>query len=450
MNRCHHTQWLHCSTQGGEPALLESDRLRRLIRHIPHPDTQRPSLIVLIGNTGKLRALRALFGLRRVRRCTTKRQVGEIHLHLDPSSAFTGRPILLAESNLPRHNLERTSSTPETCHETTRYPIKRVDGDAQAETGIYTNLLFPFTDVFCFFATDVGGLEQVAHQLATWLRASPLSSISKSTLPSIVIAIDSITIQIEDEDEDKVRRAFLCMLPEEMTRRLLARVSAIDIIPLFPDGTMSTDARYRRLKERLMERSDQVRRNRQNTQILFSATHLAALLRHASAHFAECTNRPFDVIKASRLHNPVPPDLHEHLSNFLQYIKSSDRLIKFAAPMIASTILLDNYPPGAHAFAPTAIFKALYQELMHRVSEGRVIAFDDSNDVLLRSGFTAVIENSINHFFRDSYADNAQSAVDIHKSNLAAFREQWHDIHSTNTCLCCLRRRPQYCLPCRH
>ena len=102
------------------------------------------------------------------------------------------------------------------------------------------------------------------------------------------------------------------------------------------------------------------------------------------------------------------------------------------------------------AFAPTAIFKALYQEFMHRVSEGRAIAFDDSNDVLLRSGFTAVIENSINRFFRDSYADNAQSAVDIHKSNLAAFREQWQDIHSTNTCLCCLRRRPQYCLPCRH
>lgn len=43
-----------------------------------------------------------------------------------------------------------------------------------------------------------------------------------------------------------------------------------------------------------------------------------------------------------------------------------------------------------------------------------------------------------------------ETAVDIHRSNLSYFQDQWRDIRSTTTCLCCLRRTPQYGLPCGH
>jgi hypothetical protein len=81
--------------------------------------------------------------------------------------------------------------------------------------------------------------------------------------------------------------------------------------------------------------------------MLFSAAHFAAFFRSASAHFADSPNAPLDFVKASRMHNPVEPQLSKHLSNLLTQITSSSQLIEFAAPMVASTLFLDSYPPGA-------------------------------------------------------------------------------------------------------
>ncbi|PVH90122.1 hypothetical protein DM02DRAFT_665500 [Periconia macrospinosa] len=88
MKRCDHTHWLSVFTQGTETALLESDRLQKLVKQTPHPHIQQPSLVVLIGSAEKSAALRALFGLKRIRGFTTKPKPGEVHLHLDPSSVF--------------------------------------------------------------------------------------------------------------------------------------------------------------------------------------------------------------------------------------------------------------------------------------------------------------------------------------------------------------------------
>jgi hypothetical protein len=206
--------------------------------------------------------------------------------------------------------------------------------------------LFPFTDVFCFFSADLGGFEQIAHHLALWLERGHSSTLPKSTLPSVIIVTDKIIPTTEIEEE--ARKAFLCMLKEKTTKDLSQQISAIDIVALFPNGIVSVEARYRRVRERLMEKSDQIRKNRADTRTLFSATHFAAFFRYASGHFSESVDRSFNFIMASRLHNPVASDLDEHLSNLLKHITPSNQLTEFAVPMIASSLLLDSYPPEAH------------------------------------------------------------------------------------------------------
>ncbi|PVH90608.1 FabD/lysophospholipase-like protein [Periconia macrospinosa] len=446
MKRCDHTHWLSISTQGGEAALLESDRLQTLVNHIPHPNVQQPSLFLLIGNTEKSIALRALFGLKRARKFTIKRNPGEVHLHLDPSSVFNGRPILLADGDVPNYISGGENAKTDKCHETIRRSLRRSGNTAAVD--IYTHLLFPFTDVFCFFSADIGGFRQIARHLATWLESGHSSTLPKSTLPSVVIVTDQISPRAEIEEE--ARKAFLWMLREETTKDLSKQISAIEIVALFPNGTMSIDARYRRVKERLMERSDQVRKSREGTRTLFSATHFAAFFKYASGHFSEFLHRPFDFLKASRAHNPVAPDLDEHLSNFLRHITSSDQLTEFAAPTIASALFLDSYPPEAHTFEPKTVFNALYRDVFCKVSKARAIAFKQSNDIILRSGFINMVENNLIRYFQQYICDNAKSAAEIHRSNLACFQDRWRHIQSSNTCLCCLRRRPQYCLPCGH
>lgn len=151
------------------------------------------------------------------------------------------------------------------------------------------------------------------------------------------------------ESEKEARKAFLWLLREETTKDPFEQVSAIEIVALFPAGSMSVEARHRRLKERIMNGSDQVRTNRDDTRTLFSTTHFGSFSKYACGHFAETIDEPFSFIRASRTRNPVAPDLGGHLSTFLKHVTTPSQLTEFAVPIIASSFFLDNYPPGAHS-----------------------------------------------------------------------------------------------------
>jgi hypothetical protein len=348
MKRCDHSHWLGLTSEGNDTCLLASDRLQKITSHIPDPDTQSPSLFVLIGGTAKSVALRQLFGIKKTRRFTIKRSTGEVHLHIDPSTIFHRRPVLIAEGSLPSKTL-RGKIPSDKCHDITRRTIRGSNGAAdldQVAAGIYSKLLFPFTDVFCFFCDDLGGLKQVACHLAAWLEHGGASTLPGSTHPRVVVVTEKIPLGAESEKE--ARTALLWLLREETTKDLSEQFSAIDIIALFPNGTVSVEARHRLLKERLMSSSDQVRKNREDERLLFSTTHFIALLKSAYDHFSNCVDKPFDFIQASREYNPVALDFEEHLFNFIKHIKTPNELTEFAVPIIASSLLLDNYPPDAY------------------------------------------------------------------------------------------------------
>ncbi|KAH7111354.1 hypothetical protein B0J11DRAFT_598877 [Dendryphion nanum] len=403
MKRCDHSHWLSLSSQGNDTCFLASDRLQKITSHISNPDTQSPSLFVLIGGTAKF------------------------------SSSQDSR------GKIPSGK----------CHEITRRTIRGSNEPAdlnQIAAGTYSKLLFPFTDVFCFFCDDLGGLKQVACHLAAWLEHGDLSTLPTSTHPRVVVVTEKIPLGAESEKE--ARATLLWLLREETTRDLSEQFSAIDVIALFPSGTISVEARHRLLKERLMSSSDQVRQHREDERSLFPTTHFVAFLKSAYDHFSNCIDKPFDFIQASREYNPVALDLEEHLFNFIKKVKAPDELTEFAVPIIASSLLLDNYPPDAHLFPPGKVFEVLYKAAFYK-SKDRVIAFKDSEDVVLRSGFITLIKQHL-HLYFEELTQDCTSAVKIHEKNLRQFKTRWRDIKSSSTCLCCLRRRPQYGLPCGH
>jgi hypothetical protein len=298
---------------------------------------------VLISNAEMYVASQALFGLKKTRRLS---QAGEIHLNLDPSTTFTDRPILLAECDTGSALQRRVDTKSDRCHETTSIVLPRLPAGERTADDVYPSLLFPFADLFCFFANDLGGLRQTAQRLALWLEKDHSSTLPESALPSVVIVTSNVPPKSQAEEE--ARKAFLCMLGEETARDPYQQVSAINVVALFPNSGLSADARYRHVKERFMRQSDQVRKNKEESRVLFSGAHLAAFLKGASAHFAGTLSTPFDLIGASRVDNPVAPDLTEHFSNFLKHVNSSNQLKEFAVPMLASSLLLDSYPPDSH------------------------------------------------------------------------------------------------------
>ena len=163
MKRCDHSRWLSFGTYGNDTCLLESDRLQTLTHQIQDPDTQQPSLFVLIGNGSKSQALRELFRIKKGRKFRSKRDAGEIHLHLDPSTIFHSRPMLLADGDLPQQNLRAGVPTADKCHETIRRTLPRVGGGLshgapdKSTDKIYSHLLLPFINIFYFFSAYISG-----------------------------------------------------------------------------------------------------------------------------------------------------------------------------------------------------------------------------------------------------------------------------------------------------
>ena len=348
MKRCDHTRWLSICGRSGRSALVQSDRPATIADDLPSPDTQQPSLFVLIGNAEKSIVLQALFGTKKARRCVVKPRHSEIHLHLDPATTFTDRPVLLASCDMQQRPARRISAKRHRCHRETRHVFRQqVPAGGGTIVELLPHLLFPHADVFCFFSDDLGGFRPIARRLALWLDQNDRSSAPpKTALPSVLIVTSKLSPGAEAEE--RAKRAFLYMLEEETTVSPYRQLSAIDVVAVLPKRAVSAVARCGRIKDRLMEKSDRARREREARRTLYSATHMAAFLQAAATHFARSLDTPFDFIHASRVHNHVAPDLTEHLSNFLKHTVSSTQLTEFAAPMIASALLLDSYPPNAH------------------------------------------------------------------------------------------------------
>ncbi|KAH7304394.1 hypothetical protein B0I35DRAFT_454699 [Stachybotrys elegans] len=417
MKPCKHTSWLTLQSHGQNAELLVTNRVQRLVDGIPYSDDQKPSLLVLIGNATKSIALQELFGVRRTRQFRSRRS-SELHLHVEPTSIFLGRPRLIVEGDISL-GLKGTVPTYK-CHEIKRQEIRRTSPGSSlgsASNSIYTKLLFPFTDIFCFFCDDLGDLNK------------------------IVLAIERLPSGIKTMRRAKT--AFLEVVKEMTTKNLLDHVSAIDIVQLIPGSS-----RFGQLGNHLLTYSDEARRGREDAQALFSLTHFAALLNSACTHFCR-HQEPFDFIKSSREEYPVSLDWEEHIARFLEYIKSSEQLMGFAAPIIASSLVLDSYPPDAHFFPPSTVFQTLYVDVLKKASKNGVIAFTESKDVVLRSGFLKKVKECFEKFSETSIRKNKPSAA-IHYNNLAQHQLEWLDIYNDETCFACLQHRPIGSLSCQH
>ncbi|CAK7206337.1 hypothetical protein SEUCBS139899_009126 [Sporothrix eucalyptigena] len=456
MKHCHHSQWLRLHTRGHHSELMATSRLQQLIETMPDPDVQTPSWVVLVGSGWKTEALRESFGVTRLWQGGAKRACGDVHLQVDPSSVF-GTPLLIADVDPFARPVPQAHARPTNkCHSTTMRAIHRSAdrGVDDLVSGLLGCLLFPFADVFCLFCEDLGGLDGTARLLAAWLDSRPgpeqIPDAARAH-PSVVLVTKAMSTG--RDDETNIRSTFLRRLRLVTAKNALDYVAAVDVVALLPRGAVSTGARFRLLRERLLNGSDGAQKRRHEAGLLFSATHVAALVECGLDAFASQATGSFCCIKASRAHNPIAPDLAVHLRTLVASSQSAGELASFAASVLASSFLLDNYPPGAHLFRPGDVFDQLYERPLLEAIPERVVTFVGSQDVMLRSGFVREVRRHLHtHFAAMTGAGRgaARPAADVHRDTLARFRHRWRSVQSSTTCLSCQRRRPQVELPCGH
>ncbi|KAL5344410.1 hypothetical protein ACLOAV_010670 [Pseudogymnoascus australis] len=357
-----------------------------------------------------------------------RRVHGEIHLHIHPPSVFSSRPVLLAEGDLPNLSKLTSALAIEKCHETDSRPLNAstlvTPTLSESADRIYFRLLSPFTDVFCFFADDVGKFKPIVQRLALWLDLGQPSTLPKSTRPKVLIVTERGDAHNNDESDLK---AFKLMLSSETTIDVSEQFSDIQILGLASrKKNLSNKARHRELFERLLNFSDQVREARIAAEVLFSAHHLTAFFQYALRHVNSTV--PFNFISASRSEIPVASDLRDHLVDFLGKIKTPQKLLQFAIPVYCNS----------------------YKEICRQVCRTGVLAHEGSTHLILPSSFIRLLEVE---FVKQAEAfaklDDVSSAM-WHLRMLSEFNRDWLTIRLENTCLVCLSGRPQYRLPCRH
>ncbi|OBT56258.1 hypothetical protein VE04_05114 [Pseudogymnoascus sp. 24MN13] len=432
MRYCKHTQWLGLAVNDGDVVLQNTDRLQTLLDDLPNPDKQTPSLFVFIGNKSKAMAIKELAktfspppkyschpskhndesSWEGQTRLNGRRVHGEIHLHIHPPSVFSSRPVLLAEGDLPNLSKLTSSLAIEKCHETDSRPLNAstlaTPTLSESADRIYFRLLSPFTDVFCFFADDIGKFKPIVQRLALWLDLGQPSTLPKSTRPKVLIVTERDVAHGNDES-DLV--AFKRMLSNETTIDFSEQFSDIQILGLASrKKNLSNKARHRELFERLLNFSDQVREARITAEVLFSAHHLTAFFHHALRHINSPV--PFNLISASQSENPVTSDLRDHLVNFLGKIRTPEKLLQFAIPVIASSFILNSYPPDMHFFNPAEVYCNSYKEICRQVCRTGVLAHEGSTHLILPSSFTRLLELE---FVKQAEAfaklDNVSSAI---------------------------------------
>lgn len=351
MTGCKHTRWLRLSRNDQGFALEVSDRARRLLDGLPKPDKQSPSTIALVGNQSKLRMLNKL-GI-----TTTgprgKRGHGEIHMFIAPSSARTDHPILIADGDIPPQNRLGRPWKPQLCHEINVRPfVAPVQGKiAEIADHIYHRLVLPFADIVCFFATDLGGIEQVVHHVALWMDKGQPTTIELH--PWLMIVVD-------DGVEDEILTTFRDLMRAETSIDVMDRFGGIRLINLNKTSKLpraSGANPWNRLYREMVDICQLVRQNRLALSYAFTARHLAGFLEYAASHVTEALQQPFNFIRIARLKNPIADDLESHLARFLSHVQSLELLKSFALPMIASSFILDHYTPGMHSksYAPDRV-----------------------------------------------------------------------------------------------
>ncbi|QSS66922.1 hypothetical protein I7I51_03134 [Histoplasma capsulatum] len=400
MHSCDHLTWLRYR----EGQLEDTGRLGCVVRGLTHPSKQYPRLVHFIGSRIKDGALRQLCPDKKRRGAKT----GMINLHLDALSVNTPSPLLFADSDpFGQENSDRANP----CHHGAAHPISwPLAADWSFFDILHARLLFLFSDVICVFADDFPTLHSVAARIHTWARIGSASSLPSSTRPTLIVVTSGPGPLSDLLAEDF--RAQIHAMGEAFSKSF----RSIKLFRLVGDH-LSPCARYLRLKEEILSKMQEAQDTRRQYHCLFSSVHLDAFFRQAMQHTAMSISEQFDFIAASRVDNILHDDYTGHLQTFLGLCDRFKIPRGTVSSFMASSILMDAYPPRMHYFPPRVVFRALYERhllaALEAASYGQNLALTLCRDVEthLETFLRQVVRHDVTSAIR--HVDNIRSQYPV-------------------------------------
>ena len=341
MNLCDHQTWLQVSkTQ--ELTIHDTGRLARLLQELAHPESQRPSLLILIGRKAKEIAIREMFPWNNVRK---GKRDGIATLRVETSTIGAENPILFAESDpFAAINLEPETSF--LCHQTFAHPVQWQDHcTASIYDLIHSRLLCIFADVLCIFADDFEDLEQVADQLKRWAMLGREAHKQGRTHCKVIIVKSGHGPSPSPTYDILERMNVQFSLLRQDLMDFYVSVVVLNLV----DDQVSPLARHRRLKELLRQQIDEMCALRRDQGCLYSAVHMNRFFTDALLHLVRTIHEPFNFLQANCRGGQSRRNKEAHFRNFFELCRMVDAPQDAVTFSVASTILFDAYPKGSHS-----------------------------------------------------------------------------------------------------
>ena len=430
------TPWLQLAGKD-DFQLHYNNRTTSVVQELPDPSYQKPSLHFFLGRERKDAAVRDIFTMNRQ---DGRPRNGSVSLHLDRTTSAMEFPLLFADGD-PLAAVPRRID-PLIGHESQSIPFTLPRHHPVLPLLLlYGRVLFTFCDTITIFADDYGGIDPVLRMISDWVIMGNSSSLPAPVRPRILIVASdaSDTAPTYDVLEIEALRHGLHQLdPQSRTNAF----SSILLLSLSP-ARFSSGAQHQRIRSVLGEEMDKIRALRAQYRALFSATHLSSFFHHALASIARDGARIFDFVKTSRCWNPVGQDYSQHLSEFLTLGLSNFISHPSLATYLASSMLMDAYPPKMHRFNPLLVFRTMYRpSCLAALERG-------GHPAHLREQQCRQIECKFAAFFDDLEATD-ESSSNAHAENIKMQVSPWAALRSHTTCLYCLRRKPEHVLTCEH
>ncbi|KAI0525818.1 acyl transferase/acyl hydrolase/lysophospholipase [Xylaria bambusicola] len=410
---CSHWIW---SSNHETPVIAKSNRLERLTSSLPQ-DEPAPSLILMVGCRQRPPTCRG-----------PRPRPGRVCLDLCEEREV---PLLLGTATLREQPAIQIS-----CCRPAReaYPAA-CTSSAQANTILYSQLLHPFADIFCFYAYDPEDLEMISQQITAWFWEAPPSSRCGYPPQVLIVLAGS---RWKQRDVDTAAETFDDLVDETAAPARDAHLPKVSFLRL------RRARRFSAVLPSLESRAQAVRQNRQQARALFSVRHFNALFNRAFNRVGSSLDFSFDCLRAARQDLPVAPDMASHLINFTKLVPSAGRLRDFAAPVIASSILLDQYPPEMHLFPPAEVFHKLYGAICRQVEEAAGSERDSEDGIPTLNSFSNCVLANMEALFTQLV--EGSTALSVHQAVFARYVEEWRSIRSNRSCFTCFASTPQYFL----
>lgn len=343
MANCRHTDWIRVWKNGDTPGVEVTDRPRRLLGTLRAPEKQYPTMLALIGNQSKRIVLKRLGCCAEVGR---RRGHGEVHLSQSALRIFQNSPVVVADCDIPIHGRLPRASKTSLCHEISAEHLPRDAKQLKAvERGdhVLHHAVIPFADVICIFVEEIGGISRSLKRLVAWADLGPASVAS--CLPRVLLVVrDALKTDMEHAIGQFQRR-----YPALKTR--FAQISVIGTVdvksqPARPKELSATS--WRSLRGTIVTTLQEAHSLRSRAHCMFSGVHFFKFLQMGARNLKKHESMPFDFVGAAREHHEVPASLSNHLSTFLELFHSTESMKTVAIPLLASSFILDQYPPGMH------------------------------------------------------------------------------------------------------